>query len=126
MRRPPSLLCLEALHHRDSVDCYPIGACPAVLEPLTVGVVPGWRGEGLAHSPVVHPTDNMRSTSTADGSERSHSRLVRVISLAEPGILQSMEMASSPESPTLSTSTKALKSGRGCLRTHVIPLLNLV
>ena len=76
MRRPPSLLCLEALHHRDSADRYPIGVCRAVLKPLTVDVVPGWRDDRLARSPVLRPADDTRSTSTADSSVRSYLRLV--------------------------------------------------
>ena len=34
-------------------DIYPIGASCAVVEPLTIGVVPGLRGDRLARSPVV-------------------------------------------------------------------------
>ena len=66
MRRPPSLLCLEALHHRDSADYYPIGVCRAVLEPLAVDVVPGWRDDRLARSPVVYLADDIRSISIVD------------------------------------------------------------
>ena len=52
MRRLP---CLEALYHRDNLDRYPIGAYRAVLNLLTVGVVPTWRSDRLARSPIVHP-----------------------------------------------------------------------
>ena len=76
MRRPPSLLCLEALHHKDSADRYAIGVCRAVLKPLTVDVVPGWRDDRLACSPIVRPADDRRGTSTTDSSVRSYLRLV--------------------------------------------------
>ena len=76
MRRPASLLCPEALHHRDSADHYPVGVCRAVLERLTVDVVPGWRDDRLARSPIVRPADDTRSTSTAEGRVRCYSRLV--------------------------------------------------
>ena len=73
-----SLLYLEVLRYRDSVNRYPIRVCRAVLELLTLRVVLSWKGDRLARSPVVYP---MRSTSTAGGSERGEG------------------MVSSPESP---------------------------